>query len=219
VVKSREMDLSPLDSKLGPSDSNPHPEVRDWDKIKDFLSSNSSFAANYRTPYHEKVDAPINQFRLFVTVILAALLEPAKMRSKNPALALERAALLLERAPEYLPFESLSRVQERKLLAKWAAEKKQLVHDWKMDEGDRFTLERFIDIERAECRHKSPRELRAMLERVDFPFLETPKKHLSFPSFWPAGQITLEAYQLALKLDAKLQQKRKLESQRKRRAK
>jgi hypothetical protein len=203
------MDLFSLDSKSGPN-------VPGWHKIKDFLSSNNSFAATYRTPYHDMVDAPINQWRLFVTVILAALLDPEKMRSKNPAPALERAAELLERAPEYLPFEDLSTVQERELLAKWAAEKKQLVHCWKMDEGDKITLERFVGT--ADCKHKSLRELERMLKRVDFPFLVKPKRPSDSPPFWPAGQITPAAYQYARELDDKRRQKRRLANQRKRRA-
>jgi hypothetical protein len=161
-----------------------------------------------------RVDPSIYQMRLFATAILAALLEPEQMRSKNPGPAIRRADQLLESVPEYLRFENLSRVLQRDHLSKEATERKQLVRLWKMDKGLRFTLEQFIGT--TDCKHKSLRELKAMLERVGFPFLETPKK--PFP-FWPAGQITAAAYQHALKQNAKLRQKQRLVSQQKRRIK
>jgi hypothetical protein len=206
--------LSSLNSKPDPEpDANPGPEVRDWDKIKTSLASKASSALTSQ-PWYDKVDSPLNQLRLFAVAILAAVLEPEKMRSNNPGPAIDKAARLLDRVPEYLRFENLSRVQQRDRLSKEATERKQLVRLWKMDKGLRFTLEQFIGT--PSCKHKSLRELKLMLERVEFPFLETPKK--PFP-FWPAGQITAAAYQHALKQNAKLRQKQRLLSQQKRRIK
>lgn len=169
-----------------------------------------------QVPNYGTVDVPLEQFRLVAIAILAAQLEPEKMLSDNPAPAIRRAAQLLERLPEYLPFEKLSRVQEQALIRKRITEEQRLVGLWKMDKDRRFTLEQFVGT--PDCKHKSLRGLKAMLKRVDFPFLEIPKKSSDVPSFWPAGEITLEAYQYALKLDAELREKRKLEKQRKRRA-
>jgi hypothetical protein len=194
---------------LSSLDSHPHPEVRDWDKIKAFLADNASSALAHHPP--------LNQLRLFTTAILAAVLEPEKMRSKDPGPAIQRAAQLLDRLPEYLPFEALSAAQERVLISKRIDDDIRAMRHWKMDKGTRLTLEQFL--ETPDCQHKSLRELKAMLKRVGFPFLETPKRPSDFPVFLPAGQITLEAYQLAQKRNALLQQKRKLESQKKRRVK
>src|SRR5262245_20127303 len=94
--------------------------------------------------YHDRADSPLSQMRLFATAILAALREPEKMRSKNPDPAIQKAAQLLDRVPDYLRFENLSRVQQRDRLSKEAAERKRLVRLWKMDEGDKLTFEQFI---------------------------------------------------------------------------
>ena len=139
------------------------------------------------------------------------------MRSKDPGQAIQRAAQLLDRLPEYLPFEAVSAAQERVLISKRIDDDIRAMRDWKMDKGTMLTLEQFL--ETPDCEHKSLRELKAMLKRVDFPFLEAQKRPSDFPFFLPAGQITHEAYQLALKRDALLQKKQKLERQRKRRAK
>ena len=167
--------------------------------------------------YFEQANALLEQLRFFATAILAAVLEPETMRSNEPAPAIEKAALLLDRIPEYLPFENLSIKQEHRLLHKWSTKKREVVRLWKMDQGPLFTLEQFI--ETPDCKHKSLRELKLLLERADFPFLKTPKKPSNFPSFWPAGQITSEAYQYVLKEDAKRRQKRRVKNQQKRRAK
>jgi hypothetical protein len=155
--------------------------------------------------------------RLFVVAILAAVLEPEKMLSKDPGPAIRRAAQLLDRLPEYLPFEALSTGQERARISKRIKDDIGELRDWKMDKGPWLTFEQFL--ETPDCGHKNLRELRAMLERVRFPFLETQTRPSDFPFFLPAGQITLEAYQLARKRDALFQRKQKLESQRKRRVK
>jgi hypothetical protein len=165
----------------------------------------------------EQTNALLEQLRFFATAILAAVMEPETMRSNEPAPAIEKAALLLDRIPEYLPFENLSIKQEHLLLHKWSTEKRKVVRLWKMDQGPLFTLELFIETPDSE--HKSLRELKLMLKRVGFPFLETAKKSSGFPSFWPAGQITLAAYQYALQQGEKRRQKRRVKNQQKRRAK
>ena len=113
------MDLSSLDSKPDPEpDSNPHPEVRDWDKIKAFLTRNASSVPTYQVPFYDKRDPLLGELRRVAPLFLAAILEPGKVRSKDPAPAIRRAAQLLNRLPEYLPFEALSTGQERALISK-----------------------------------------------------------------------------------------------------
>src|SRR6516225_6382517 len=107
--------------------------------------------------YFEQANALLEQLRFFATAILAAVLEPETMRSNEPAPAIEKAALLLDRIPEYLPFENLSIKQEHRLLHKWSTKKREVVRLWKMDQGPLFTLEQFI--ETPDCKHKSLREL------------------------------------------------------------
>jgi hypothetical protein len=170
-----------------------------------------------QVPYSEKVNTQMEQFRLFAIAILAAMLEPEKIRSRNPAPAIKRAAGLLDRLPEYLPFQNLSKEQERARLRRQIDADRQVMRFWLMDKGEKFTFEQFIRT--PGCQHKSVRELKAMLKRLGFPFLETPKESSDFPSFWPAGQITSEAYQQALKIIAEERRERKLESQKIRRTK
>jgi hypothetical protein len=202
--------LSSLDSKLGP-------EVRDREKIKTFLAGKAFSVPTYQAPFYDRVDPLLGELRRVAPLFLAAMLEPEKILSKDPAPAIRKAAQLLNRLPEYLPFEALSTGQERARISKRIEDDIGELRDWKMDKGPWLTFEQFL--ETPDCRHKNLRELRAMLKRVDFPYLETPKRPSDFPIFLPAGQITLAAYQHALRRDAKDQQKRKLESQRKRRVK
>jgi hypothetical protein len=206
--------LSSLGSKLGP-------EVRDREKIKTFLAGKASSVPTYQVPFYDRVDPLLNELRRLAPLFLAAMLEPEKMLSKDPAPAIRKAAQLLNRLPEYLPFEALSTGQERALISKGIDDDIREMRDWKMDKGTQFTLEQFVKqfSGTTACKHKSVRELKAMLKRVKFPFLKAQKRPSDFPFFLPAGQITHEAYQLALKRDALLQKKQKLERQRKRRAK
>jgi hypothetical protein len=149
---------------------------------------------------------------MIAVAILATLLEPAKMRSSNPAPAIRRAAQLLDRVPESLPFKDLDAAQEGRLLHKKAAANRRLVRLWKMDKGPWFTPQEFLGT--PGCKHKSVNQLEAMLKRAEFPFLET-----GYPPLRIYGRITLKAYQRALKRVSKLRRKRKLENQEKRRAK
>jgi hypothetical protein len=206
--------LSSLDSKLAP-------EVRDREKLKTFLAGKASSVPTYQVPFYDRVDPLLNELRRVVPLFLAAMLEPEKMLSKNPGPAIQRAVQLLNRLPEYLPFEALSTGQERALISKGIEDDIQEMRDWKMDKGGWLTLEQFIErfSGTTDCKYKSVRELREMLKRAKFPFLKAQKRPSDFPFFLPAGQITLEAYRLALKRDALFQKKKKLERQRKRRAK
>jgi hypothetical protein len=206
--------ISSLDSKLGP-------EVRDREKIKTFVASKPSSVPTYQVPFYDRFDPLLGELRRLAPLFLAAMLDPEKLRSKDPGPAIQRAVQLLNRLSEYLPFEALSTGQERALISKGIDDDIRAMQDWKMVKGSWLTFEQFIEqfSGTSDCKYKSVRELREMLKRVKFPFLKAQKRPSDFPFFLPAGQITLEAYRLALKQDALLQKKGKLERQRKRRAK
>ena len=126
-------------------------------------------------------------------------------------MAIRKAAELLDRLPEYLAFETLSTAQMRALRSERAAVDDRLARLWKMDKDNGSYLTREQLIETSGRKHKSVRGLEAMLKRVGFPFLETPKKSSNIPHFPPLGSITVKAYQRALKLDAEKQKKMRLQ--------